>query len=311
MAAYIPPHLQSKKKKKNVVKNLVVGIGSRVRRGNVKNPSRSQKVVIGPQRGWKFKKWIRAGCGLALVGCFLLGVGLGGGYLLKQSDIFRLTEVKVYGNAVISAQQVQEIAGLEQGTNLLKYDPAVIERRLVAHPWVDSANIRKYWPSTVELTIKEHRPLALINLAGETGNSLYYVDKAGNVFSAVNETEDVDFPVITGPFIVGEFENSRFSNDSLTYKAFRLLKLAEKGHPTLPIHAISELNIDPQQGLVLYLVDWPFPIYFGQDGFRKKYFRLIKILEHLYGKEQVENIKEIRMDYSDNKVLVAKKETDR
>ena len=86
--------------------------------------------------------------------------------------------------------------------------------------------------------------------------------------------------------------------------ACSLLLLAAKGNAILPIQAVSEVHIDQKLGLILYLVDRPFPVYFGTDRLQTKYFRLLKVLEQLYAKKQVDAVKEIRMDYLDDKVLV-------
>lgn len=83
-----------------------------------------------------------------------------------------------------------------------------------------------------------------------------------------------------------------------------MLLLAAKGNAILPIQSVSEVHIDQQQGLIVYLIDQPFPVYFGKDRLQTKYFRLVKVLEQLYAKKQVDAVKEIRMDYSDDKILV-------
>ena len=83
-----------------------------------------------------------------------------------------------------------------------------------------------------------------------------------------------------------------------------------EGNAILPIQAVSEVHIDPREGLVIYLVDRPFPVYLGKDRLQTKYFRLVKVLEQLYAKKQVDAVKEIRMDYSNDKVLVTGAEID-
>ena len=61
--------------------------------------------------------------------------------------------------------------------------------------------------------------------------------------------------------------------------------------------------------MTLYLVDYPFPIYFGKGEVRTKYSRLKRVLEVLYKETEqgmtIADVAYIRMDYLENKVLVA------
>jgi hypothetical protein len=98
--------------------------------------------------------------------------------------------------------------------------------------------------------------------------------------------------------------DDHFMPSTLAAKALKFLHLAARGNAILPVQAISEIHVDAD-GLVVYLVDRPFPIYVGTERIQTKYYRLVKILERLYKKKKIAEIKEIRMDYTENKVLVA------
>ena len=114
----------------------------------------------------------------------------------------------------------------------------------------------------------------------------------------------MDFPVITGVAAGRDVDANGFVKGSLAESACALLQLAAKGNAILPIQAVSEVHVDEKRGVILYLVDRPFPVYFGADRLQTKFFRLVKVLEQLYAKKQVDAVKEIRMDYLDDKVLV-------
>ena len=221
--------------------------------------------------------------------------------LLVASDIFRLTEVTVVGNRSLRDRQIIEATGLTQGTNLLGFDVRAAEGRAEELEWVARVDIRKVWPSRAAISVREHQPLALINRAVDGGRQLYYVDRDGAVFAPVRPGQDIDFPVITGEGL----EDEQVADGTPAAEALRFLRLAARGNAILPVQAVSEVHLDPDLGLIVYLVDRPFPIYVGEDRIRTKYYRLVKILERLYRKKKIEEIKEIRMDYTENKVLVA------
>ncbi|HHB76477.1 MAG TPA: FtsQ-type POTRA domain-containing protein [Desulfobulbus sp.] len=232
-----------------------------------------------------------------------------GGWLsyqcLVRSDIFRLTEVSVTGNRKISRRQLIEKTGLTRGTNLFVFDVKAAEKRADELAWADQVDIHIFWPSRVVVTVRERQPLALVNLAGDKGRRLFYVEGDGAVFSPVQPGQDNDFPVITGELTTLGLEGDHISTGTIASKALEFLHLAARGNAILPVQAISEIHVNADLGLIVYLVDRPFPIYVGTKRIRTKYYRLVKILERLYRKKKIAKIKEIRMDYTENKVLVA------
>ncbi len=225
--------------------------------------------------------------------------------LLVASDIFRLTEVSVNGNSSLRDRRIIEATGLTQGTNLLGFDVATAETKAQALSWVDQVDIQIAWPSRVVISVREHKPLALVAVDGDNGGQLHYIDQDGTVFAPVRLGQDIDFPVITGRLADSGLDGNQVTAGTPAAAALRFLSLAARGNAILPVQAVSEVHVDPDQGLIVYLVDRPFPIYMGENRIRTKYYRLVKILERLYRKKQIEGIKEIRMDYTENKVLVA------
>jgi hypothetical protein len=221
------------------------------------------------------------------------------------SDIFRLTEVSIIGNRRISDQKIIELTGLIQGTNLLGFDVQTAEIQAQALNWVDQVDVKISWPARVVVRVREYQPLAMVNVGGNGERQLYYIDRSGVVFAPVTPGEDIDFPVITGE-LAGLGDNGKqVVKEALPAEALSFLRLAARGNAILPVQAVSEVHVDPIVGLIVYLVDRPFPIYLGEDRIRIKYYRLVKILERLYRKKKIDEIKEIRMDYTENKVLVA------
>jgi len=245
---------------------------------------------------------------IALLALLLvIGLSVGGWYyhfLLKKSDIFRLTTVSVQGNRMTRKAEILELASIEQGINLLGFDIDLAEERILRHPWVERVDILRSWPSSLEVRVHEYRPLAMVNVENEQGGDLYYIDQHGKIFAQVESSQDLDFPVITGLDSVGAV----IADKGLAAEAFSFLLLAARGNPIMPLQTISEVHVSPEKGLVVYLVDRPFPIYMGYNNITTRYYQLVKLLERLYRKRKVKEIKEIRMDYYEDRILVAKVE---
>lgn len=267
-------------------------------------PLQSQAMVSGVQRAWK---WKQLGKNVLLI-CIVFGISGAAlwfmAQLLLQSTIFRLTDIKVNGTRIATQRQILDLAGLQQGGSLLRFDAHAAAMRIETHPWVEQVEIKTQWPSAVEITVSEFQPFALANVEAGKERRLRYLTRSCRLFSETGPGQELDFPVITGVHLEKDVEADRLVPGSLAEAACRLLSLAARGNAILPIQAISEVHANAQLGIILYLVDRPFPIYFGTDQFQTKYNRLIRVMEQLYTKRQVDAVKAIRMDYFDDKVLV-------
>jgi len=305
MAIYTPRQASSRSRKGGS-KPKKPGLFAKLlgRKNTAPKPARPQIMVTGAQRVWKWKRLLKNGL---LVGVLLAiaGAGFWGAtQLLFRSTIFRLTDVKVTGTQVTTPRQILDLAGLQQGGSLLRFNAKAAAARIETNPWVERAEIKTNWPSAVEITVSEFQPFALVNLEEAKERRLRYLNRSGRLFAEAGQGQDLDFPVITGVRADKDVEAGRLVKGSLAEAACGLLALAAKGNAILPIQAVSEVHVDQQLGIVLYLVDRPFPVYFGTDRLPMKYSRLIKVLEQLYTRKQVDAVKEIRMDYLDDKVLV-------
>ena len=265
---------------------------------------KAQAVVSGAQRVWKLKRISRSTLMLfALGGAVLAALWLGYQGLM-HAGLFRLTDIRIYGARIATERQIMDLSGLQQGASLLRFHPQSVAEAIVGHPWVERAEVKLLWPSGVSITVYEQQPLALVNLEGDKGSQLKYLNREGVIFAAIGPDQDIDFPVITGLRPERDYQADRLVSGSLGEIAHAFLLLAAKGNAILPVQAVSEVHLDERQGLVIFLVDRPFPIRFGRDRVQTKYFRLVRVLEQLYAKNLIDAVKAIHMDYADDKVLV-------
>lgn len=305
MAIYTPRQVPSRSRKKERKPRWTDRLRNSLSRRQPQSvPFRPQAVVSGNQRTWPWKRLLRNMLLVLLAGGVTLAVGWTATRLLFRSNIFRLSDIRITGVHTTTERQILDLAGLQQGGSLLRFNAKVAEERIATLPWVERAEIKTQWPSAVDIVVTEHQPFALVNVEADKERRLRYVSRTGRLFAEAGQGQDLDFPVITGVIAAKDVEADGFVRGSLAEAACHLLQLAAKGNAILPIQAISEVHIDQQRGIILYLVDQPFPVYFGTDRLQTKYYRLVRVLEQLYAKKQVDAVKEIRMDYLDDKVLV-------
>ncbi len=255
--------------------------------------------------------FIRIGGPLFLVACLVLFVVAGGGKKIQTGfqslEIFKVNEVVFSGCAIVSRETLQNVAGIIlHQTSLIGLESDAIESRLAAVDSVANAKVIRSWPSTINITIKENVPIALLHTTGtEKGVELHYIDRRGKVFLPVRPGADIDFPVITG---LSEIDNKIVKNRALS-EALVFLRKLRVNNPHLPAQSVSEIHVDQNGEMVVYLVEYPFPIFFGNGDTKKKYARLVQVLKALYkkkrGKELISRVEYIQMDYLNDKVLVA------
>jgi cell division protein FtsQ len=243
--------------------------------------------------------------------CFLV-VLTAGGWLayrpLMQAvtgiGVFKIQDIVIIGCRVTTPALIRELAAIRYQGSLLSLNSGYITAILRTHPWIASAEVERQWPNGVVITIQEFEAEALIVQETAGQNLLYYLDKSGVAFVALEPGQDMDLPVITGlEAKEGEGLPTR------TSEARALLKLVRQNNPNLPLQNLSEIHIDKDEGLTVYLADYPFPIYLGKGEIRTRYSRLKRVLEALYkegsgGETGMAEVSFIRMDYLENKVLV-------
>jgi cell division septal protein FtsQ len=236
-----------------------------------------------------------------VIAIFLLWMGM---KWLLGSDVFRLADIRILGEDKVSERQILDLAGLQQGGNLAEFNAGTAKKRIAMLPWIKHVEIHTRWPSTVEIRVEEFQPFALVNVEEGRARRLYYMSLSGILFAEADQGQELDYPVITGVLAGRDVQSGRFVQGSKAMLARQLLKIVARGSTILPIQAISEVHLDEERGIILYLVDHPFPVYFGTDRLYRKYNRLVRVLDQLYAKKLVDAVKEIRMDYIDDKVLV-------
>lgn len=245
--------------------------------------------------------------------CFVLvAVSLGyvayGPLVRAVADLkfFKIREISITGCRTTTPALIRELAGIRYQASLLALNPDHIEAILRMHPWIAAAELRREWPDVLVVAVKEYVPEALVARDSPGGARFYYLDRNGVAFAPVEPGGEMDFPVITGLSGKEDSEGLRKACGD----ALALLKLVRQNNPNLPLQNLSEIHVDREAGMTVYLADYPFPIYFGVGEIRTKYSRLKRVLEVLYKEAgqgmTIADVAYIRMDYLENKVLVAR-----
>lgn len=107
------------------------------------------------------------------------------------SPHFALTTVNINQTSRIGRQEIIAAAGLTMGDNLLRIDTETAEVGIARLQWVNGVEVVKDYPATVNITVRERTPAALL-----VDEATWLVDESGNVFKKM-EREEYDPSLLT------------------------------------------------------------------------------------------------------------------
>src|SRR5262245_58025029 len=87
-----------------------------------------------------------------------------------ESPYFSVREIQVRGGEKFGGNEIITMAGLKQGMNIWRIEPATIEQKVAKHPWVRRVLVRREFPRRVVIEIEERAPRASVAMG-----KLYYV----------------------------------------------------------------------------------------------------------------------------------------
>ncbi|MGE3886002.1 MAG: cell division protein FtsQ/DivIB [Vicinamibacterales bacterium] len=157
----------------------------RFRRSHVKPSSRRSSRL---RHAWLAARVVT----LAALGAYAAWRGVS---IISGSPALQVARITVAGNERLSTGEVLALVEGLRGRNIVGLDLDEWQQRLLSSPWVEDAALRRVLPSTVEVTVRERRPIAI----GRMGSALYLVDAHGVVVDEYGPAHaDFDLPVVDG-----------------------------------------------------------------------------------------------------------------
>ncbi|KPF51699.1 cell division protein FtsQ [Rhizobium sp. AAP116] len=107
---------------------------------------------------------------------------------------FAVEDVRVSGNQHTSEIDILQLLGLDGSTSLLGLDIAAARQALSELPWVESAEVRKVYPSTVEVVLRERQAYGI----WQHGNDLSLIERSGSVIAPLRDNKFASLPLFVG-----------------------------------------------------------------------------------------------------------------
>jgi cell division protein FtsQ len=192
----------------------------------------------------------------------------------RTSSSFAIVRIDVHGNQHLTGEAVMRAAGIGLGKNVFEVGPEEVRKRLLQVPWIESAQVRRRLPGSYTIEMRERRAVALLSL-----EELYLVSDDGVAFKRFAGDDPYDLPIISG-LDPAQLKRDKRASASALMSAVALLHdyqdaaLARR-------EPVSEIRIEPDGGLTLFVGPDATQVRLGKAPFREKLERLREVLNLL------------------------------
>lgn len=215
---------------------------------------------------------------------------------LLEDSYFRVRQVEVEGGQKIPKETLLSLTVVEGMPNLFSVKLKEVARRLESHPWIEKVQVKKVFPNKIFIQVEERKPMAIIQL-----DELYYIDTKGEIFSAVGERDDYNYPYLTG-LTRQVLEKNPVEAKRLINKALELLRIVHMEKMS-PLGEISEIHMEKAFGIQCFTKADGVEVRLGWEEFGEKLKRLSLIWSDLRKK----GCSAVSIDFTDLRRVVVKK----
>lgn len=168
--------------------------------------------------------------------------------LLQDIAGLKLEKVTVDGNHYLSEDEVIKTAALPLGESMFKLDLNGSLQKVEAMDWVDRAFIERRLPRSIVISIRERKPVALLD-----NGDLYGVDADGRILPTSPALLREDLPLISGASGVVEAVGTTKAAETLK-PALDLIAFLQKKDPVLG-QDVSEVNLSEAGSVKVTFID--------------------------------------------------------
>lgn len=264
-------------------------------------PIRKNRYKKNNEKRYKAIKWaIKI---VLMTGLIALVIGLqsivfiSGYKMLTDTPYLKANRIEIGGNRFLSDTQIQDLAGISIGTNLFSVNLSLIQKKLMQHPWIFDASVRRDIPDTFIIHVKEHEPLAILDFGKK-----YLMNKKGQVFKKLDENNLKDLPIIHG-LNVSDIHIEKKKSKASIQEIISFLKVVNRVKTILTKYKIEKIIMDEEMGLSIQLTDNLKMIRLGHENYQAKLDRLKQVLALLDHQQDIKDFKTI--DINDpNRIVV-------
>ncbi len=211
---------------------------------------RNQRRVEVQKRKRVFKK---------MVGLFLLFVLCA--VIASFTPYFNVKKVNVSGNSRVSVQQIKEVSGIREGSNIFRVKLNSVRRKLEDISYVHSVRVKREFPNQISIEIEESRPVAAASYMGD----YVLIDMYGKTLEqeSPEKLENLSEIVILTGLEIKNFElGEKIIVENERNLKIVLESLTELVHNSL-IENMNEIDLTDENGIVFKMNDSKLSVLMG------------------------------------------------
>ena len=216
---------------------------------------------------------------------------------VTHSDYFRTQSVEISGLSRLTREVIMVQAGLRPGDNLLAVNLHLVRKRLLSHPWIAQARVERVIPGTLNIEVKEHEALAVVDLGRK-----FLINTHGRLFKEYEDEEALNLPLVTGI----AYADISLGDDALSPALDTVLKVLRASRApgsALAYSDIARVRFDAQMGILLTDRRRRLMVKLGFDHFKEKYSRLTELWPYLKNNQAWSGFKTIDLNNPDRVVV--------
>ncbi len=183
--------------------------------------------------------------------------------------------ISISGNQVLTTEAILDFLPLYKNTRWFDLDTFELSSFLTKHSWIEKANVHRRPDLGIDIHITEVSPVAFLKARDE----LYLVSRDLQLLSFERSGIGRDLPVIVNDAFKSTVPGDYLPNQ-IYHKAIRLINLL-KNNPTLPLGAVSEINVSDPLNIILVVMPNAVRIKLGSDNFEEKLLNLGNAIDQL------------------------------
>jgi cell division protein FtsQ len=214
-----------------------------------------------------------------------------------------IREVRTYGNSILSANDVAELAHVDRNQKLFSVDLNAVRRRVEANPYVRSASVTRDAPGCITIAVRERVPVAAL-----LADRRLYIDDSACVLPVLRPDQLFDLPSLTGALPAAECVPGHTMKTPALREALALLSAARAIGDDL-YHTISEVHIAGDGDLFCYTAESGVPVLFGQGNVPEKLVKFDSFWKDYVARDGVQDLQYVDLRFEDQVVARWNRET--
>ncbi len=176
-------------------------------------------------------------------------------YLITCDD-FQVKQISILCQRDFVRRDIQSLLDASRLGNLFLLDIRRLQDRIEDHCWVRAARVRKSFPSSLKIEVRERVPAAVL----EVGSGFILVDEDGAYLERLAAREDVDLPLLRDS---GSFQTRYQEKLRLAWACLKSLTQKD-------ISGLDALDLSRSGSVSVYIQHLPTRLILGDRGFGEK-----------------------------------------